>query len=118
MKALRIMTGMLLLLLVSTCDNGGGNGESTDHYDSYRQQCVDRINGFRASIGLPPYERWREAESCADGEAESDSRTGIPHGAFPSCYPWSRTCWNWRRARWNRSRARKQRYTSTRFWPR
>jgi hypothetical protein len=83
MKALRIMTGMLVLLLVSTCDDGGG--ESTDPYDSYRQQCVDRINGFRASIGLPPYERWREAEGCADDEAESDSRSGVYHGAFPDC---------------------------------
>jgi hypothetical protein len=60
-------------------------GDGEDRYDGLRQQCVDRINELRASVDLPPYERWKDEESCADGEARSDSRTGTPHGAFGSC---------------------------------
>ncbi len=61
---------------------GGGSG---DPYAAARQTCVDTINDYRASIGLPPYQRWTEAESCADGEAQSDAMTGQAHGAFPAC---------------------------------
>jgi hypothetical protein len=47
--------------------------------------CVDTINQYRSQAGLPPLQRWTESESCADGEAQSDSSTGRAHGAFPSC---------------------------------
>ncbi|MCB9704149.1 MAG: hypothetical protein H6711_19830 [Myxococcales bacterium] len=57
---------------------GGGDG-------SLAQLCVDTINEYRASLGLPAYQRWTDGEACADGEAESDSKTNTPHGAFPSC---------------------------------
>lgn len=53
--------------------------------DSVRSLCVDAINDHRASIGLPPFERWEEEEECADGEAESDAASGQPHGAFGAC---------------------------------
>jgi len=56
-----------------------------DPYASYRERCVDRINEYRATLDLPPYERWKSAEKCADGEAHSDSHSGVAHGAFPSC---------------------------------
>lgn len=56
-----------------------------DDYSDFRQQCVDQINAYRASLGLPPYERWTGGERCADGEARSDSESGVAHGAFPSC---------------------------------
>ena len=50
------------------------------------QDCVDRINQFRWECQcLPPLERWTDAESCTDGEAESDAMTGQPHGAFGAC---------------------------------
>lgn len=68
---------------------GGGTpasgGATGDPYESYRQKCVDQINSYRATLGLPPYQRWSASESCADGEAKSDSETGQAHGAFPSC---------------------------------
>ena len=72
----------LVLPCAAGCSDDGG---SSDPYDEYRQACVDKINEYRATLGLPPYERWREAESCADQEAKSDSETGQAHGAFPSC---------------------------------
>lgn len=67
-----------LVALASSCSDD-------DPYASYRTRCVDRINAYRATLDLPPYERWRSGESCADGEARHDSRTGIAHDAFPRC---------------------------------
>ena len=52
---------------------------------SVEELCVNTINDYRASVGLGPYARWTDAESCAAGEAMSDAMTGVPHGAFPSC---------------------------------
>lgn len=43
------------------------------------------INDYRAQKGLPPYTRWTDGETCADGEAQSDAETNAPHGAFPRC---------------------------------
>ena len=44
------------------------------------EYCVDTINSYRASLGLPPYAAWSEQGSCSDQEAASDSQTGKPHG--------------------------------------
>jgi hypothetical protein len=74
---------VLLLTLLTLV--AAGCGEDSDPYDAYRQQCVDQINEYRASIGVAPLERWRSAEDCTDTEAFRDSQTGTPHGAFPSC---------------------------------
>jgi len=49
------------------------------------QRCVDIINGYRASIGLPPYARWTAKETCVDAEALADSKSGQPHSAFGQC---------------------------------
>ena len=57
---------------------GGGDGTA-------EQLCVDTINQYRASLGLPAYQRWTPEESCADGQAKSDSQSGTAHGAFGQC---------------------------------
>jgi len=45
--------------------------------------CVQRINQLRAECQcLPPLQRWREGESCADEQAEYDAMGGGPHGGF------------------------------------
>lgn len=59
--------------------------DPSDPYDAARQECVDRINAFRATEGLPPYGRWKDAETCVDGQAQADSESGIPHSAFGQC---------------------------------
>ena len=56
-----------------------------DIYNTARQACVDKINAYRASLGLPAYQRWTSAEGCADSEAATDSSTGVAHSAFPRC---------------------------------
>ena len=77
----RRITLTAALLVLATA----GSCTDEDPYAKYRQQCVDRINEYRATEGLPPYARWKSGESCADSEARSDSISGTPHGAFPSC---------------------------------
>ena len=75
-------------------DNGSGTG--LPHYELERVACVDRINTFRATEGLPPLRRWLGAESCSDLEAEGDSKTGIAHDHFQDCGEWAQNeCPGW-----------------------
>jgi len=68
---------------------GGGN-------NSAAQLCVDKINEYRATLGLPPYARWTDAEMCSDGEAQSDSISMTAHGAFGTCSEWAQNeCPGW-----------------------
>jgi len=72
------------------------DADSGDPLASYRQRCVDQINEYRATEGKPPYARWSSAELCSDGEAQSDSETGTPHGAFGACGEWAQNeCPGW-----------------------
>ncbi|WP_437810710.1 CAP domain-containing protein [Sorangium sp. So ce1078] len=64
--------------------SGSGSG-GNDGPTSAAQLCVDTINQHRATLGLPPLSRWIEAESCSDGECESDGNSGQAHGAFGAC---------------------------------
>jgi hypothetical protein len=68
-------------------DSSGSEDTDTtpdDPFGDARQDCVDRINAFRATEGLPPYERWASAESCSDDQAGLDADAG-PHGNFGMC---------------------------------
>jgi hypothetical protein len=57
---------------------------------------VQLINQYRASISLPPYQRWTETEGCADAEAKKDAEMNKPHGSFGSCGEWAQnTCPGW-----------------------
>jgi Cysteine-rich secretory protein family len=85
-----LLVGGALLVWPVACsssnDGGsGGSGAANDAYASERQACVDRINGFRATLGLPALARWKDQEGCTDTEAASDSQTGQAHGKFGSC---------------------------------
>jgi hypothetical protein len=69
----------------SGAGGSSGTGNPNDPLDAQRQQCVDKINQYRATLGLAPYKRWTAQEACSDNEAKSDSQTKQPHGAFGSC---------------------------------
>lgn len=69
---------------------GSTTSGGADPFEAQRQACIDKINAFRATKGLPPYGRWTSAESCVDQQATSDEMNNSPHGAwksgaFPSC---------------------------------
>jgi len=76
----------------TTTAGAGSGGSSGDASEA----CVDRINQYRGTLGLPPYARWTRAERCADGQAESDSMSGEAHGAFTQCREWAQNeCPGW-----------------------
>lgn len=73
-------------LLASGCSSGDGStGASSDALAGPRAACVDGINAYRATLGLPPYAAWTEQNTCSDGEAAADSKSGKAHGAFGTC---------------------------------
>lgn len=53
--------------------------------DQTRQAFVDKINGFRATLNLPPLQRWVSGEACADQSAQNDSISGVAHQSFGQC---------------------------------
>ena len=82
--ALTLALGMLGACSEDPDRDPGGGGDD-DPYGASRQACVDRINAFRATEGLPPYQRWSQIEFCSDDEARQDSESGSAHGAFGQC---------------------------------
>ena len=88
--ALGLAAGLLLSCGDDADDGGGGgsgaSGNSGDALAAERQACVDRINAFRATLDLPPLQRWTAEESCVDAQAKSDSQSGDAHGAFGDCH--------------------------------
>jgi hypothetical protein len=68
-----------------TGDGDGDPGNPGNPYDDPAGYCVEVINMYRATLNLAPLQRWIEAETCSNSEAESDSMTMIPHGAFGQC---------------------------------
>lgn len=72
----------------SSATTGGGVDPS--------QICVDDINAFRATMGLPPYARWTAEEACAGDEAAKDAAANQAHSAFGQCGEWAQNeCPNW-----------------------
>ena len=74
--------------------NGGGasssSGGGSDPHEAARQACVDTINAHRATMGLPPFARWKEAEPCVDQQATWDQENNKAHGSwgmglYPTC---------------------------------
>lgn len=69
----------------TTTTTADPTNDPVDPDEGATQLCVDTINMYRATLGLPAYQRWTDAEDCSDGEALSDGQTNTPHGAFGMC---------------------------------
>jgi hypothetical protein len=65
--------------------DAGATSDASTSTSSAEQICVDKINAYRATLGLPAYARWSAEEGCANGQAKSDSATSAAHGAFGMC---------------------------------
>lgn len=64
--------------------------------DRARDLCVSEINKYRATLGLPPVQRWHATEVCTDDEARRDGISQTAHGAFGSCQEWEQCeCPGW-----------------------
>ena len=69
----------------SSGGTSSSSGASGTAGGSPAEVCVATINEYRATKGLPPYTRWTDAETCTDGESQSDATTLRAHGAFGKC---------------------------------
>lgn len=56
-----------------------------DSYANFRQQCVNTINRYRATLNLPALKHWKNQESCVDNEAKSDSEVEKAHASMGRC---------------------------------
>ena len=75
---------------------GGGNTTGAEADSHPHQACVDRINALRATLSLPPLERWVEAEGCSDMQSGNDHTSGGAHGNFGACEESGQnTCPDW-----------------------
>ena len=87
-SAVSIVAACLIACACSSASDGGGDGSdggSNDPFAAARDACVAKINEYRATLSLPPYAGWSSEGTCADGQAESDSKSGTAHGAFGTC---------------------------------
>jgi hypothetical protein len=77
----------------SSSSTSGGGG---DPLEMAAQLCVDTINMYRATMGLTPYARWTDGETCGGQEAQKDSQTMTAHSAFGTCGEWAQNeCPGW-----------------------
>lgn len=63
----------------------GSQPVSNDPMAAARDYCVQRINQYRATLGLPALMRAPTAEACVDRQAASDGQSKTAHGAFGQC---------------------------------
>jgi len=73
----------------TSSSSGGGSGSSsggsTDPLAAARQQCVQTINSYRATVSSAPLTENTAEESCVDGQAKADEMSMTPHSAFGQC---------------------------------
>jgi hypothetical protein len=74
----------VLVVGCSSSPSTSGDAATGDPYAAARAACIAEINRLRATHNLPPYTEWSTAETCVDGQANSDATTMMPHGAFRS----------------------------------
>ena len=73
--------------------DGMSSGGGEDAFATARTECVDAINAFRATEGLPPLTRWSDGESCADTQGLADSAASASHANLGDCGEWAQnTC--------------------------
>lgn len=67
-------------------DGSGGAGNPADDLDALRETCLDHINMYRATLGVPALVRGSATqESCSDDGAQSDSLSGMAHQSAGNC---------------------------------
>jgi hypothetical protein len=84
-----VTTGASNSAAATSTGAGGTGGDAA-------QICVDKINAFRATLGLPAYARWSEKEACVGEEAQTDYQNNQPHSGFGHCQEWAQNeCPDW-----------------------
>jgi hypothetical protein len=58
--------------------------------EGWREDCLAKINEYRATENLPPYTlASEEKQTCADKQSADDLKSGKAHGHFGDCGEWA-----------------------------
>lgn len=58
--------------------------------EGWREDCLAKINEYRATESLPPYTlASEEKQACADKQSADDLKSGKAHGHFGDCGEWA-----------------------------
>jgi hypothetical protein len=60
-------------------------GDAGDPFAPARKECVKTINMYRATLSLPPLQRWCGNAVCEDKQPAQDAAKNTPHSAFGTC---------------------------------
>jgi uncharacterized protein YkwD len=77
-----VIVWLLVLSLGLTAAPKGSPGEAVSPYERELQYCVDRTNGYRASVKLKALVRSAALERYADAAARNDGKAHKPHQYF------------------------------------
>lgn len=71
----------------ATGSGDGGAGGGADPFAAAREQCVQIINMYRATLNpaSPALAENTSSESCVDSQAQADATSGNAHSAFGQC---------------------------------
>jgi hypothetical protein len=81
--SISVLPGLCLLF---TCgEEKSPTAANQDPYAALAVQCVNKINAYRASIGMGPLIHAVDKDACTGLQAQQDSQTDRAHGAFGQC---------------------------------
>lgn len=78
--------------------SGSSSGSSSDPFAAARQECVQTINSYRATLNPPSAALMENTaeEPCVDGQAKADYTSMTPHSAFGQCQEFAQNeCPGW-----------------------
>jgi hypothetical protein len=69
----------------ASSSSAAASSSSSGPVNDAAQLCVNTINMYRATLGLPPYARWSAQETCATDQGMKDYQAMMAHSAFGQC---------------------------------
>jgi hypothetical protein len=93
------LVSTLAVAILSACggdDGGASTPPAVVLSDSLPLRCVQLVNGYRATVQLPPLAVWTDSVGCLAGQAGKDATADKAHGNFGMCKEAAQnTCPGW-----------------------
>lgn len=98
-----LVVGCLLPLVFLGCGSddpaSGGPSSPLQFSASLDSFCVQNINAYRSTLGLPDLKVWSDSQECLARQARDDAASGKAHAHFGACGERAQnTCPGWRTA--------------------
>ena len=113
------------LLLVCAAIVGCGSGEPSSSGEGSRlfrsasldSACLQDINAYRDTAGVPRLSAWTDSQDCLARQARDDATSGTAHAHFGVCGEWAQnTCPGWNTNDDDSSRQRTMRSCLRSMW--